>query len=162
MGPRSPHASGHAAVGVCRVDVFRAITSTCWSRWQIVCGRYNDLMVLWWSIKMEWRRWKLLISFAHRFYLPNGLGGVGKIMFFIIGDFSPAIDWRPVQGVPCLRPKSAGIGSSPPATLQRIKRRTYNVYRWWMDGLLVILRMEIYRESCCSIHHTSLLYLGNT
>ena len=114
MGPRSPHASGHAAVGVCRVDVFRAITSTCWSRWQIVCGRYNDLMVLWWSIKMEWRRWKLLISFAHRFYLPNGLGGVGKIMFFIIGDFSPAIDWRPVQGVPCLRPKSAGIGSSPP------------------------------------------------
>ena len=46
----------------------------------------------------------------------------------------PAIDWRPVQGVPCLRPKSAGIGSSPPATLQRIKRCTYNVYRWWMDG----------------------------
>ena len=35
-----------------------------------------------------------------------------------------AMDWRPVQGVPCLRPKSAGIGSSPPATLQRIKRRT--------------------------------------
>ena len=24
--------------------------------------------------------------------------------------------------------------SNLPATLQRIKRRTYNVYRWWMDG----------------------------
>ena len=39
----------------------------------------------------------------------------------------------------CLRPKSTGIGSSPPATLQRIKRRTYNVYRWWMDGWKILL-----------------------
>ena len=55
---------------------------------------------------------------------------------------SPVIDWRPVQGVPCLRPKSAGIGSSPPATLQRIKRRTYNVYRWWMDGWMDFGRLR--------------------
>jgi len=26
----------------------------------------------------------------------------------------PEMDWRPVQGVPCLRPMSAGIGSSAP------------------------------------------------
>uniref|UniRef100_A0A8C2ZPP4 3-hydroxyacyl-CoA dehydrogenase type-2 n=1 Tax=Cyclopterus lumpus TaxID=8103 RepID=A0A8C2ZPP4_CYCLU len=32
----------------------------------------------------------------------------------------PSMDWRPVQGVPCLRPMSAGIGSSAPATLMRI------------------------------------------
>ena len=35
---------------------------------------------------------------------------------------SPAIVWRPVQGVPCLSPDVAGIGSSPPATLKRMKR----------------------------------------
>ncbi len=33
---------------------------------------------------------------------------------------SPAVNWRPVQGVPCPRRVSAGIGSSIPATLQSI------------------------------------------
>ena len=47
------------------------------------------------------------------------------------------VDWRPVQGVPCLHPKSAGIGSSAPATLQRIKRRTYNVQI--MDGWMELI-----------------------
>ena len=42
--------------------------------------------------------------------------------FSFIGESSR----RPVQGVPRLRPKSAGIGSSPPATLQMMDG--------WMDG----------------------------
>jgi len=42
---------------------------------------------------------------------------------------SPAIVWRPVQGVPCLSPDVAGIGSSPPATLKRMKRLE-DEWRW--------------------------------
>jgi len=39
------------------------------------------------------------------------------------------MDWRPVQGVPCLRSMSAGIGSSAPATLMRIS----GIDNGWMD-----------------------------
>ena len=38
---------------------------------------------------------------------------------------SPVIVLRPVQGVFLLRPMSAGIGSSPPATLNRISGYLY-------------------------------------
>uniref|UniRef100_A0A8C2ZJP9 Peptidase metallopeptidase domain-containing protein n=1 Tax=Cyclopterus lumpus TaxID=8103 RepID=A0A8C2ZJP9_CYCLU len=44
------------------------------------------------------------------------------------------MDWRPVQGVPCLRPMSAGIGSSTPATLMRIS----GIENGWMDGYIYI------------------------
>jgi len=43
--------------------------------------------------------------------------------------YVPWMDWRPVQGVPCLRPMSVGIGSSAPATLMRIS----GIDNGWMD-----------------------------
>ena len=95
-----------------------------WSRWQIVCGSYNDLMVLLWSMKMycitkasrcdvevkafdKFCPQMLLAKFGPNW--SNGLGGVGKSTFLI----------------------------------------------------LVILRMEIYRESWYALHYTIKLNLGN-
>uniref|UniRef100_A0A8C3A6W9 peptidylprolyl isomerase n=1 Tax=Cyclopterus lumpus TaxID=8103 RepID=A0A8C3A6W9_CYCLU len=49
----------------------------------------------------------------------------------------PSMDWRPVQGVPCLRPMSAGIGSSAPATLMRIS----GLYRVKCKTVLSLIQM---------------------
>ena len=42
----------------------------------------------------------------------------------------PVIDWRPVQGVPCLSPNGSGDRLQPPATLIGLSG-----YRKWMDEL---------------------------
>ena len=44
-------------------------------------------------------------------------------------EVKSVMDWRLVQGVPCLRPLIAGIGSSAPRDPKQDKR-----FGWWMDG----------------------------
>ena len=85
-----------------------------WSRWQIVCGSYNELMVVWRSIKMEQatmcdvgeRFWEvlspqmLLTKFGAN--KSNGRGGVGKRTFIIF--FSVSCHWdRPMWRYTTLR-----------------------------------------------------------
>jgi len=53
--------------------------------------------------------------------------------------YVPSMDWRPVQGVPCLRPMSAGIGSSAPATLMRIS----GIDDGWMDVSIHVVTIYI-------------------
>ena len=64
---------------------------TIWSRWQIVCGSYNELMVLLQSIKMDRAtRCDIFFQFCPQMLLAkfvanqwNGLGGVQKSKFMI-------------------------------------------------------------------------------
>uniref|UniRef100_A0A3B3BHP2 PDZ GRASP-type domain-containing protein n=1 Tax=Oryzias melastigma TaxID=30732 RepID=A0A3B3BHP2_ORYME len=64
---------------------------------------------------------------------PNAdWGGEGRLVFCVF-HVCPATDWRPVQGVPRLRPSVAGIGSGTPATPKGKKRS-----RRWMDGWIVL------------------------
>ncbi|XP_051795013.1 activating signal cointegrator 1 complex subunit 1 isoform X1 [Acanthochromis polyacanthus] len=50
--------------------------------------------------------------------------------------YNPSTDWRPVQGVPCLRRSQLGWAPAPPATLVGIKRCIEN---GWMDTFRYII-----------------------